>query len=96
VLDEIAATVLKIEKCSSGETTILRLSGRIQSKHLPLLQAQIEDCSQQTILNLDEVTLVDRAAVRFLGLCESKGVELLNCSLYIREWILRENGRKLG
>lgn len=86
--------MLKIEKCSSGETTTLRLSGRIQSKHLPLLQAQIEDCSQQTILNLEEVTLVDRAAVRFLGLCESKGVELLNCSLYIREWILRENDRK--
>jgi hypothetical protein len=88
--------VLRIETSSNGQTTTLRLSGRIESEQLPLLQVQIEGCSQKTILNLEEVGLVDRAAVRFLGLCESNGVELLNCSLYIREWILRENGRKLG
>jgi hypothetical protein len=28
--------------------------------------------------------------VRFLGLCESKGVELAHCSPYIREWVFRE------
>lgn len=88
--------MLRIEKCSDGQTTILRLSGRIQSRDLRLLQVQIESCPQNTIVNLDEVELVDRAAVRFLSHCESNGIELRNCSLYVREWMLREKSRDLG
>ena len=88
--------MLKIEKYLNGQATILRLSGRIQSKDLLLLQTQIEGCTDKTQLDLDEVELVDRSAVRFLGLCESNGIELLNCPLYMREWILRESGGKLG
>lgn len=85
--------MLRIDKCSDGQATILRLSGRIQSEHLQELREQIESCIQRTALNLEEVTIVDRAAVRFLGLCETNGIELLNCPLYIQEWILREKGR---
>ena len=43
-----------------------------------------------TVLDLDEVTLVDVEVVRFLGMCEAKGVELAHCSPYIREWVFRE------
>ena len=68
-------TMLRIEKRSSGQATILQLSGRIQAEHLRELQAQIESCTRRTILNLEEVRLVDRAAVYFLGLCELNGVE---------------------
>ena len=57
-----------IEKCSDGQATIVRLSGRIQSEQLRLLQVQIEGCTQKTILNLEEVGLVDRSVVRFLCL----------------------------
>jgi hypothetical protein len=88
--------MLRIEKCWDGQDTIVRLSGRIQSEHLRLLQLQIESCILKTILNLGEVGLVDRAAVRFLGLCESNGIELRNCPLYIREWIFREKSRMAG
>ncbi len=80
----------KIDKCSDGQVTILWISGRIQSACLRELQTEIESCTQKTILDLGDVTLVDRTAVQFLGLCESNGVELRNCPLYIREWILRE------
>jgi hypothetical protein len=41
-------------------------------------------------LELGEVSLVDADAVRFLASCESDGIQLLNCSAYIREWIVRE------
>ena len=41
-------------------------------------------------IDLEEVTLVDVEVVRFLGMCEAKGVELAHCSPYIREWIYRE------
>jgi hypothetical protein len=95
ISQEREGTVLRIEKCSDGQATILRLSGRIQSGDLRLLQVQIESCPQ-TIVNLDEVKLVDRAAVQFLGHCESNGIELCNCPLYVREWILREKCRDLG
>ena len=42
------------------------------------------------MLELGEVSLVDADAVRFLDSCESEGIQLLNCSPYIREWIVRE------
>ena len=31
--------------------------------------------------------LVDAGAVRFLGVCEADGIELLHCAPYIRKWI---------
>ncbi len=45
------------------------------------------------MFDLDGVTLVDVEVVRFLGACEADGIELLHCSRYIREWILREQDR---
>jgi len=41
-------------------------------------------------LDLAEVTLVDVDVVRFLGNKEREGVELANCSRFVREWIERE------
>ena len=41
-------------------------------------------------LDLEEVSLVDRETVIFLGVSETSGIELLNCPTYIREWIDRE------
>src|SRR5271157_4834452 len=89
-------TMLRIDKFSDGQITSIRLSGRIQSKHLRELQVQIESSTLKTMLDLEEVKLVDRATVQFLGCCESSGLGLLNCPLYVREWILREKNRKLG
>jgi hypothetical protein len=43
-----------------------------------------------TVLDLGEVTLVDVDVVRFLKACEADGVEVVHCSRYIREWMLRE------
>ncbi len=88
--------MLRIDKLSDGQVTSLRLSGRIQSQHLRELQVQIDSCTQKTMLDLEEVKLVDRATVQFLGSCESNGLGLLNCPLYIREWIFREKNRELG
>ena len=81
---------LRIEKVSDGPFMMLRLSGRLQSEHVVQLRAQIERSTQRVILDLDEVKLVDRDVVRFLGLCEANGVELRQCSPYIRDWIDRE------
>src|SRR5271169_1190812 len=42
------------------------------------------------VLDLKDLTLVDRDAVRFLKRCEAGGIGLKNCPAYIREWIERE------
>lgn len=86
--------VLRIEKVSDGPLMILRLSGRLQSEHVDQLRAQIEGSTQRVILNLEEVKLVDRDVVRFLGFCEANGVELDQCSPYIRDWIDREKANQ--
>jgi len=81
---------LKIEKDSDGRKTIIRLSGRLQSEHLDELRTQIESDRSGIVLDLNGLTLVDVGAVRFLNACDENGVELLHCSRYIREWMIRE------
>jgi hypothetical protein len=85
-----SAMTLKIVKRSDGALTVLKLSGRIQSRDIEDLSEQMDRRTRGTVLDLQEVTLVDVEAVRFLGLCETKGVELAHCSPYIREWVYRE------
>lgn len=85
--------VLRIERVSRGQLIILRLSGRIQSEHVEELKAQLEGYTQKIALDLADVKLVDRDAVCFLADCEAKGVELKQCSPYVRDWIARERSK---
>ena len=83
---------LKIEKYSAGDSTTIRLIGRMRAEHLEELEKQIRESGPAIILDLEEVTLVDVEIVRFLGACEARGVTLLNCSPYIRDWVGKERG----
>ena len=82
--------VLRIERVSHEQLIILRLSGRLQSEHVEELKAQMEGCTQRIAFDLGDVKLVDRDVVGFLAACEANGVELRQCSPYIRDWIARE------
>ena len=81
---------LRIEKSSDGGKTFLRLIGRIRREHLEDLRAQIGTFTAPTAIDMESVTLVDVDVVRFLGIIELQGIEVLHCSPYIREWIRRE------
>ncbi|HWY62368.1 MAG TPA: STAS domain-containing protein [Rhizomicrobium sp.] len=85
---------LRIQKDYVGSTTTIRLMGRIRSEHLQELKEQLATAGSKVVLDLDEVTLVDVEVVRFLGACEAEGAEVLSCSPYIREWMLREMGKE--
>jgi hypothetical protein len=86
--------MLRIERQSKGRSsTTLKLSGRIQAEGLSELRAEIQKCNPLPSLDLEEVTLLDRDSVRFLIHCESEGVQLANCPLYVQEWISRERGQ---
>jgi hypothetical protein len=82
--------MLKIEKDTGGCVTKLRLSGRIQSDQIVSIRSEMDGNCASKILDLSEVTLVDRGVVRFLIGCEDEGVELVQCPAYVREWMLRE------
>ena len=62
----------------------------MQSEDVGVIRSALNDCSATKILDLGEVTLVDLEVVRFLNDCEEKGIELIECPSYVREWMLRE------
>ena len=71
-------------------TVVLRMSGQINAEHVGELRACLLRHGPSVLLDLDEVQLVDVAVVRLLARCEAEGMELRNCSRYIREWMGRE------
>jgi anti-anti-sigma regulatory factor len=80
--------MLKITRAAN----VFKLSGRINAENLAELEALIGSEMKNTriVLDLKDLTLVDRDAVRFLGSCEADSIKLKNCPAYIREWITRE------
>jgi len=86
-------TMFRIERVTDGRSTVLKLSGRIDEDHLAQLHSEIEKSGDVSKLDLRDVNLVDRSSVRFLMQCDSQGIQLVNCSLYIQEWISRERRR---
>lgn len=71
----------------------IRLSGEFRSEHLEQVKAELELCESPAVLDLEELGLIDVEAVCFLSTCEGKGISVLNCSPYIREWMAREHIR---
>jgi hypothetical protein len=51
---------------------------------------QLEGIETNIVFDLSEVTIVNIDVVRFFAGCKEKGIELLDCSPYIREWTVRE------
>jgi hypothetical protein len=87
--------MLRIETLLGKTSTVIRLSGRIQEESLSQLQTEIEQCTNTPTLDLKDVNLLDRPSVRFLMRCELQGIQLVNCPLYIQEWISRERRRSV-
>ena len=71
---------------------VYTLSGRIVNDDLEELKRlfQQESAQRSMVLNLKEVKLVDREAVRFLESSERDGMRLDYCPAYVREWITKE------
>ena len=85
--------MLKIQR-SANDTVVFTLSGRIEAEGVIELQRlfDLESAQQQVALDLKDVTLADRDAVKFLLRCEEHGIQLEYSPPYIREWIERERG----
>jgi ABC-type transporter Mla MlaB component len=82
---------LKINRIREEHGARICLSGELRCSHLIDLRAEIEKAGQPSTLDLDEVDVVDIDGIRFLNECQARGIQVLNCSPYIREWMLQEN-----
>lgn len=83
----------KIEHLTAEGVVVLRVSGHIQSEHVSTIEELIAREGDQIALDLSELTLVDRDAVRYLALCELIGIELRNCPPFLRDWVTKEQAR---
>jgi len=73
---------------------ILSISGRITAQDVAMLRGLLEQERSAVAIDLKNVLLVDREAVKLLAVRESSGAELRNCPPYIREWVTRERGTR--
>jgi anti-anti-sigma regulatory factor len=83
--------MMRIQRSTIGEV-VFTLSGRVNAEQVDELKALLESeaAASRIVLDLRDLTLVDRDAVSFLKNCEGRSIELRNCPAYIREWMTRE------
>src|SRR5579862_2064892 len=81
----------RIDRVVTAENlAVLFVSGRITGPNVDILRDVLEQESGGFAIDLKNVLLVDREAVKLLALTEANGTELRNCPHYIREWVTRE------
>jgi hypothetical protein len=64
--------------------------GRITAEEVQMLPTLLEQERSRVPLDVKDVLLVDREAIKLLAFRESNGAELRNCPAYIRHWVTRE------
>jgi predicted metal-binding protein len=69
---------------------VFTLSGRMKAEEVAELKALFDADYGTIVLDLRDVRLADRDAVKFLRDCEADGMQLENCPAYVREWMERE------
>jgi anti-anti-sigma regulatory factor len=82
----------RIETAARERLTVFILSGRIETQAIAELRRlfELQTDYRDIVLDLKDVSLVDRDVIGFLVRCEADGVKLDNCPGYIREWMDRE------
>ena len=82
----------RIETAARGRFTVFTLSGRIEKQAIAELRKLFECQStrRDIVLDLKDVSMIDRDVMHFLVRCDADGVKLENCASYIREWMERE------
>jgi hypothetical protein len=62
----------------------------METEHVTELKELFDRDYRDIILDLRDLRLAHRDAVRFLRRCEADGMKLENCPAYVREWIESE------
>jgi anti-anti-sigma regulatory factor len=82
----------RIETTARGRFTVFFVSGRIEAPAIAELERllELQTSYRNVVLDLKDVSIIDRVVMRFFARCEADGVKLENCAPYIREWMERE------
>src|SRR5712664_1599475 len=81
---------LRIERSVRQGILVFTLSGHMKAEEVAELKALFDADYRTIVLDLQDVRLADRDAVKFLRDCEAGGMKLENCPAYVREWMERE------
>jgi hypothetical protein len=65
----------------------LLISGHLQEAHINMIDDLLTKETDPVALDLGEVILADREAVKFLATLDARGVGLRNCPGFVREWM---------
>lgn len=87
---------LKIKRICEKDGTRICLSGALRCAHLIDVRTELEQVGHPAILDLGELEVVDIDGVRLLNECKARGIQVANCSPYIREWMLQEKRAHQG
>jgi hypothetical protein len=79
----------RIDRIPTDQGLVLRIIGRITRDDLDVFRTALEDGSVVAV-ELTELELIDRDALKLLAIYEANGIDLRHCPAYIREWITRE------
>src|SRR4029077_18133704 len=66
---------LRIERSTRWRFTVFTLSGRMEAAQVPELKELLDRDYRNIILDLRDVRLTDRDAVKFLIVCEADGMK---------------------
>ena len=81
---------LKIRRLGEQRGTRICLAGQLRCSHLTEVRTEIEQVGKPATLDLDEVDVIDIDGVRLLNECLARGIQVVNCAPYIREWMIQE------
>jgi hypothetical protein len=86
--------MLRIDITTDGSLRNLRLIGDLRADELQELERHLNGSGEEVTLDLEELKIVDLAAVLFFLRCEDRGIRMLGCPYYVREWMNRERERR--
>ncbi len=87
--------MLRIHRTSAG-TVVFMISGQLHADNVNELSQVVdaEPAGGVLVLDLTDLVLADRDAIRFLRQYEARGrVVLRNCPAYVRTWMAGENNQ---
>jgi hypothetical protein len=79
----------RIDHISTEHGLVLSISGQIGAEDMEVVRTAL-DGRHVVAVELSELELVNREAVRLLAQAEAEGIALKGCPAYIREWITNE------
>jgi ABC-type transporter Mla MlaB component len=88
LLSESTRMTYRIERSTDARGVTFSLSGEMDSDHVTELGTLLAAESNRLVcLDLTDVTLVNREAMKFLADVEAAGAVLVNAPDYVRRWI---------